>query len=84
MMAKEMRSRLISWVVTIFVIGFLFRAFRRTTGHTSVVWQRAIVLGRIFEDRPPMAGKERTQAYALGWIAGDCSLGQLHSDDVAL
>jgi hypothetical protein len=27
-------------------------------------------LGKVFADRLPEAGRERTQAYALGWVAG--------------
>ena len=67
---KEMRSRLISWVVTIFAIGLLFRGFRTDNWAHFGGLAAGYLLGKILVDRPPLAGKERTQAYALGWLAG--------------
>lgn len=69
MQAKEMRSRLISWVVTIFAIG-LFSALRTDNWAHFGGLAAGYLLGRIFTDRQPSPGKERTQAYALGWLAG--------------
>ena len=67
---REMRSRLISWVVTIFAIGLLFRGFRTDNWAHFGGLATGYLLGRLLVDRPPLAGKERTRAYALGWLAG--------------
>lgn len=67
---KEMRSRLISWVVTIFAIGFLFRGLRTDNWAHFGGLAAGFLLGKIFADRLPSPGPERTQAYALGWLAG--------------
>jgi len=67
---RELRSRLISWVVTIFVMGLLF------TGMHTDNWAHAgglaagFLLGKVFADRRPLNGPETTRAYALGWLAG--------------
>jgi rhomboid protease GluP len=65
---QAMRSRLISWVVTIFAFGLLVPGIDGW-GHFGG-FATGFVLGKIFADRLPTAGKERTQAYALGWLAG--------------
>ena len=67
---RELRSRLISWVVTIFAMGLLF------TGMHTDNWAHAgglaagFLLGKMFTDRQPLNGAEKTRAYALGWMAG--------------
>lgn len=67
---KELRSRLISWVVTIFAIGWLFKGLRTDNwGHFGGL-AAGFLLGKLFVDRQPQPGPERTRAYALGWLAG--------------
>jgi rhomboid protease GluP len=67
---KEMRSRLISWVVTIFAIGFLFRGLRTDNWAHFGGLAAGFLLGKVLSDREPLPGQERTRAYAMGWIAG--------------
>ncbi len=64
---KAMRSRLISWVVSILVFGFFVGA--DNYGHVGGL-AAGFVLGKLFADRPPMNGPEKTRDYALGWVAG--------------
>jgi rhomboid protease GluP len=65
---QAMRSRLISWVVTIFAFGFLVRGVDNWGHFGGLV--TGFILGKIFADRQPAPGAERTQAYLLGWLAG--------------
>jgi len=65
---QQMRSRLISWVITIFAFGLLVRGVDNW-GHFGGL-ATGFVLGKIFADRQPAAGQERTRAYLLGWLAG--------------
>jgi rhomboid protease GluP len=67
---KELRSRLISWVVTIFALGFLVGGLRTDNWAHFGGLAAGFLLGKVFADRLPEPGRERTQAYALGWIAG--------------
>jgi rhomboid protease GluP len=63
------RSRLISWVVTIFVMGFL-RALRvNNVAHFGGL-ATGFVLGKLMADRQPQSPAEKTKAYSLGWVAG--------------
>jgi rhomboid protease GluP len=70
MFMKELRSRLISWVVTIFAMGLLFSGLRTDNWAHFGGLAAGFLLGKLFADRQPEAGSERTRAYALGWIAG--------------
>ena len=70
MMMREMRSRLISWVVTIFLIGFLFSSLRTDNAAHLGGLVAGFVIGKIYSDRLPQPGPERTRAYLLGWIGG--------------
>jgi rhomboid protease GluP len=72
---KEMRSRLISWVVTIFAIGFLFRGLRTDNWAHFGGLAAGFLLGKVLTDREPLPGPERTRAYAMGWVAGIVLLG---------
>jgi rhomboid protease GluP len=65
--ARMIRSRIIQWVVYIFVLGFFFRA-----DHAAHLGGLAAgyLLGLFFVDREPVTGPERKRAYLLGWIAG--------------
>jgi rhomboid protease GluP len=67
---RELRSRLISWVVTIFALGLLFRGMRTDNWAHFGGLAAGFLLGKLFADRQPAAGAERTRAYALGWLAG--------------
>jgi rhomboid protease GluP len=66
---QAMRSRLISWVVMIFALGFLPGIRIDNWGHFGGL-VTGFVLGKILADRQPAPGPERTRAYALGWLAG--------------
>ena len=70
MMMREMRSRLISWVVTIFLIGFLFSSLRTDNAAHLGGLVAGFVIGKIYSDRLPQPGSERSRAYLLGWIGG--------------
>jgi rhomboid protease GluP len=65
---QALRSRLVSWVVTIFVFGFLMPGIDNW-GHFGGL-AAGFGLGKLFADREPMNPRERTTAYALGWLAG--------------
>jgi rhomboid protease GluP len=65
---QQMRSRLISWVITIFAFGFLVGGIDNW-GHAGGL-ATGFVLGKILADRQPVAGAEQTRAYLLGWLAG--------------
>jgi rhomboid protease GluP len=65
---KAMRSRLISWVVSIFAFGFLVPGIDNWGHFGGLV--TGFLLGRVFADRKPAPGPERTRAYLLGWLAG--------------
>jgi rhomboid protease GluP len=66
---RELRSRLISWVVTIFAMGLLFAGLRTDNWAHAGGLAAGFLLGKVFADRPPEAGPERKRAYALGWLA---------------
>ncbi len=65
--AKALRSRLISWAISVFALGFFLNAdnvahfFGLATG---------FLLGKLMTDRPPTNATEQKRAYALGWFAG--------------
>lgn len=65
---QAMRSRLISWVIMIFAFGFLVRGIDNWGHFGGLV--TGFIVGKIFADRQPAPGRERTRAYLLGWIAG--------------
>jgi len=67
---RELRSRLISWVVTIFVMGLLFTGMRTDNWAHAGGLAAGFLLGKMFTDRQPLNGTEKTRAYALGWMAG--------------
>jgi len=70
MYMKELRSRLISWVVTIFALGFLMTGMRTDNWAHFGGLAAGFLLGKLFADRLPQAGTERTRAYAFGWLGG--------------
>ena len=65
---RELRSRLISSVVYLFVLGFLGMGIDNKAHVAGLA--SGFVLGKIFADRQPMTARERQIANALGWLAG--------------
>jgi rhomboid protease GluP len=65
---QALRSRLVSWVVSIFVFGLLMPGIDNWGHFGGLIG--GLLFGRIFADREPMNATERRQAYALGWTAG--------------
>jgi rhomboid protease GluP len=66
---RDLRSRLISSVVILFVLGFSHLMAMDNYAHGAGL-AAGFVLGKIFADRQPMNSGERRRAYALGWLAG--------------
>jgi rhomboid protease GluP len=64
---QQLRSRLISWVVSIFVFGFLMRGVDNWAHAGGLA--AGFVLGKLFADREPMNATERRTANLLGWLA---------------
>jgi len=64
---QQLRSRLISWVVSIFVFGFLMSGVDNWAHGGGLA--AGFLLGRVSADHAPMTPSERRTAYALGWIA---------------
>jgi rhomboid protease GluP len=64
---REIRSRLISSVVILFVLGFSGMGMDNYAHGGGLA--AGFLLGKIFADRPPMNASERRVAYTLGWIA---------------
>jgi rhomboid protease GluP len=65
---RELRSRLISSVVFLFVLGFMGMGIDNKAHLAGLA--SGFVLGKIFADRQPMTERERQVANALGWLAG--------------
>jgi len=65
---RDLRSRLISSVVILFVLGFSHLMAMDNYAHGAGL-AAGFVLGKIFADRQPMNSGERRTAYALGWLA---------------
>jgi rhomboid protease GluP len=64
---QALRSRLISWVVSIFVFGFLMSGVDNWAHGGGLA--AGFLLGRVFADREPMNASEKRMAVALGWVA---------------
>ena len=66
---RELRSRLISSVVILIVMGYM--GFLRMDNAAHIGGCAAgFIIGKIFVDRQPMNSREKQVAYALGWLAG--------------
>jgi rhomboid protease GluP len=65
---RELRSRLISSVVILFILGFSGLGIDNYGHFGGLV--AGFGLGKLFADRQPMNSSERRTAYALGWSAG--------------
>jgi rhomboid protease GluP len=63
---QQLRSRLISWVVSIFVFGFLMRGIDNWAHGGGLA--TGFILGRIVADHEPRTPSELRVAQALGWI----------------
>ena len=66
---RDLRSRLISSVVILFVLGFSGFMAMDNWAHGGGL-AAGFVLGKLFADRLPNSSLERRKAYALGWLAG--------------
>jgi rhomboid protease GluP len=64
---QQLRSRLISWVISIFVFGFLVRGIDNWAHGGGIA--AGFLLGKIFADRQPMNASESRTAQILGWLA---------------
>ncbi len=65
---RDLRSRLISSVVILFVIGFMGMGIDNYAHGAGLL--AGFVLGKLFADRQPNSPNERRRAFALGWLAG--------------
>ena len=65
---RELRSRLISNVVILFVLGFMGMGMDNKAHLGGLA--SGFALGKIFVDRQPMNPRERQIAAVLGWLAG--------------
>ncbi len=66
---RDLRSRLISSVVILFLIGFWGGFGIDNSAHLGG-FAAGFIFGKIYADREPMNSRERQRAYALGWLAG--------------
>jgi len=66
--AQAERSRLISWVVTIFAMGFFLPIVNNWAHFGGLA--AGFALGKLIPDRQPQTAGERTRAYGLAWAAG--------------
>jgi rhomboid protease GluP len=64
---RDLRSRLISSVVILFMLGFSGMGLDNAAHFAGLA--SGFVIGKLFADRQPMNATERRRAYALGWIA---------------
>jgi len=64
---QALRSRLISWVVSIFVFGFVMSGIDNWAHFGGLA--AGFGLGKVFADREPMNPAELKRAHALGWSA---------------
>jgi membrane associated rhomboid family serine protease len=65
---RELRSRLITSVVILFILGFSGMGMDNYAHAAGLA--AGFGLGKIFVDRRPMNVKEIRRAHALGWLAG--------------
>ena len=65
---RELRSRLITSVAILFVMGFSGFMAMDNFAHGGGL-AAGFALGKLFADRQPMNSRERQIAYALGWLA---------------
>ena len=63
---QQLRSRLISWVVSIFIFGFLVPGVDNWAHGGGLA--AGFLLGRVFADHAPQNASEKHVAQALAWI----------------
>jgi rhomboid protease GluP len=66
---RDLRSRLISSVVILFVLGFSGFMAMDNWAHGGGL-AAGFLLGKLLVDRQPNSSNERRRAYVLGWLAG--------------
>jgi rhomboid protease GluP len=66
---RDLRSRLITSVVILFVIGY-WGSFGIDNAAHMGGFAAGFVFGKIYVDRQPMNSREKQKACALGWLAG--------------
>ncbi len=64
--AQMIRAQLVRSVILIFVIGFVIPIIDNASHFGGLA--AGFLLGKVFADREPQTGQERTRAFALGWI----------------
>jgi membrane associated rhomboid family serine protease len=65
---RDLRARLISSVVILFMLGFSGLGLDNTAHFAGLA--SGFVIGKIFADRQPMNAAENRRALALGWLTG--------------
>ncbi len=65
---RELRSRLVSSIVILFMLGFAGMGLDNTAHFAGLA--SGFVIGKLFADRQPMNVREYRRAYAMGWLAG--------------
>jgi rhomboid protease GluP len=65
---RELRSRLISSVAILFVLGFAGVGIDNWAHGGGLA--AGFLLGKLFADHKPVTAADRRTAYALGWLAG--------------
>ena len=65
---RDLRARLISSVVILFMLGFSGLGLDNTAHFAGLA--SGFAIGKLFADRQPMNAQEHRRAYAMGWIAG--------------
>src|SRR5215469_14495622 len=64
---RMMRSQIIRWLIYLLVFGLMVSGIDNMAHLGGLA--TGYLLGRLMAARPPMNGRERTRAYALGWAS---------------
>jgi membrane associated rhomboid family serine protease len=68
MFMRDLRSRLITSVVILFMLGFSGMGLD-SAAHLGGL-ASGFLIGKLFADRRPMNVREHRRAYLMGWLAG--------------